>query len=132
MEEDQLHLLTGTTEDMLKHRPVRSQLWTKMRETPYIMTVYKQIVADINKHVTRPDILNAHIDSLAEMIEESVNWDRSLQTKTIGKEAPWTVNNYWASFEKGEPSRVDSLIGLKQWVKIKYDSIIRHNETDSG
>jgi hypothetical protein len=129
LEEDQLHLLTGTPEDMLKNRPIRSRLWTKMRQTPYIMAVYKSIIADINEHLTHPDILNARVDAIAKMIEKSVEWDRSLQTRTAGIQAPWTIKNYWASFEKGVPGRVDNLVGLKQWIKIKYQSIIRHIES---
>jgi hypothetical protein len=131
LEEDQLHLLTGTSEDMLKNRPIRSQLWNKLQQTPYIMTVYKSIIADINEHLTRPDILNAHIDSIAKMIEQSVVWDRTLQTKTSGIQAPWTTKDYWTSFEKGVPERVDNLVGLKQWINIKYQSILRHNENTS-
>lgn len=123
VEADQMRFLKGKPLEMSEGQPVNSYLWDKIRSTPYLLNLYQKTIKDINEQLTTPDLLNARIDSIITLIEGSIQWDHSLKSQTTGLAASQSMADFRSSFEQGTKNKIDQLIGLKEWIRIKHSSV---------
>lgn len=121
LEEDQRQLMTGEWTEFTANRKIHSYLWEKLKEIPYFVKLYQDNLRIMNEGWS-PEILNKRVDGIAYMIERDVVWDRSLERMSGGTIRPWSGDDFLGSLEHGtgEP---DEAIGLKEWMKYKYDAI---------
>lgn len=127
VESDQIHFLTGKPLDIFKGQPINSYLWDKIRATPYLLDMYYETIQDINSQLTTPELLNQRIDAIVNLIESAIVWDQSLVSQTVGIQSIQTgLNDFKSALVTGSKTKVDQLIGLKEWIEVKYNSIIKH------
>ncbi|GAA5796070.1 hypothetical protein HPULCUR_001439 [Helicostylum pulchrum] len=125
VEADQTRFLIGKPLEMSEGQPVNSYLWDKIRSTPYLLGIYYETIKDINEQLMTPDILNAHVDSIVNLIESSIVWEQSLVTQTTGLNSAKSIADFKSAFVAGSKNKIDLLIGLKEWIKIKHSSVLQ-------
>lgn len=118
-----MRFLTGKPLEMSKGQPINSYLWDKVRSTPYLLNLYHKTIKDINEQLMTPDLLNARIDSIILLIQNSIQWDHSLKSQTNGIVTSQSMADFKSAFERGSKNKIDQLIGLKEWVRIKHSSV---------